>query len=290
MKPEDFEPFVGIRFFGSCKMGGRGKLGTLTATSTGIEFVNAKKNLLLPWDAITRVRPQMLIPEKEIGWLLVATSDVVEFLGMPMTESEYRVLLKLSQTLDERRQIRWKELEGGIAAEVVDATGWAPPVGTKVTITVAEDQIVLFDSESNRFELPAAELSNLIVRSYTKSSGTRMMGGGFGLLGVAEGMAIASLVSRLTAKSTSWVTVSIDSRIGRVVLVALHSSEVATKALFRKVQDRALENSNSIEREAGGGFIDEIERLSSLYEKGMLTTEEFQELKNALIARSSGRN
>jgi hypothetical protein len=168
-------------------------------------------------------------------------------------------------------------------ADVVDGTGWAPPVGSKVSVMIDAGAITLTDFESKRYALPLTDLVDVKIEGHTSKTGFRMIGGGFGLTGAAEGMAVAAIVNRLTSKVKSWVMVSIESNVGRVTLLFLESNAMQVRNIFRPAQDRALELLSSTDNREQNDLVSGLERITVLFEKGLLSDVEFATMKMKLL-------
>ncbi len=172
-----------------------------------------------------------------------------------------------------------------IFVDVVDGTGWAPPVGSKVEVTLSPDQVVLRNSQSEEFRCALGDITDVHINGNTRTSGPRIFGGGFGVKGAIEGIAAATLVNRLTSKSHKWVTVTIAGRTGRVVLVAADMAELQMRAFFRPVQDRLIKLKSGSGAVQNEDLVTTLERLVSLHESGVLDDSDFELLKERALGQ-----
>jgi Short C-terminal domain len=123
-------------------------------------------------------------------------------------------------------------------------------------------------------------------------SGGGFVGGGFGLAGAVEGMAIAGALNALTSRTSITTVLQIQATGGE--LFFLHT-EMLPGALRMQLSRAivAIRNAkaNAAPTESGGqagpaSRLDELERLARLLKDGLLTREEFDQLKARLIAGS----
>ena len=167
--------------------------------------------------------------------------------------------------------------------DVVDGTGWAPPVGSKVSITIDEEKLTLRDFQSVEYVLPLTALRSIDVHGSSSTKNFGLGGFGFDLKTAAKSIAFAKIVNRLTTKVKSWVLVSIESNLGRVTLLFPNAGEIPVRHLFRPAQDRALEFSNKPQGVQDDDLVSGLERISALHEKGVLSDEEFKKMKEKLL-------
>lgn len=176
---------------------------------------------------------------------------------------------------------------------VIDATGWAPQVGESVGVVLGQNGLQLVGySESRKrteYSVSYSDLEQIIVQGFSKTNSAGVFGGGFGFAGAAEGMAIAALVNRLTARSKVWVVVTMLAKTGRAVLFLDGASEEMVKRLFRNAQDAILESANNSPQGDMGAstgasdIVSRLERLAQLRDNGALSDDEFQKAKARLF-------
>jgi len=80
------------------------------------------------------------------------------------------------------------------------------------------------------------------------------------------------------------VLVSVASDLGRVVLLILDVQEIPVKNFFRPAQDRALQLSRRVDDEFKDDLVTSLERIADLFDRGLLTEEEFLLMKKGLLS------
>ena len=119
------------------------------------------------------------------------------------------------------------------------------------------------------------------------TTGRRFWGGGFDLVGAAEGILAAELLNRLTSKTTvnSFITAETDGHG-----VILHTSRLTPQQLrftfagaTHRVNARLRAGVASAQKEPEPGIAEQLERLHSLHRDGALTADEYQRAKDKVI-------
>ena len=282
---------VPCTMFEICQTAAGGKSGALVCTLTGIEFQSSKKNLIILWNEISCVKLEL---SRGAGTATLNVERIgarpMWFQGRSITEDGYMTLEKIGAALgpeqNEKRKtnstVQTQTVQTQVA-DVVDGTGWAPPVGTKVAVAVSEESITLSESQSTEYVLPLSALRNIAVEGHTSKTNFGLMGFGFGIKGAAESIAIARIVNRLTTKVKTWVLVSIDSPLGRATLLILNTNEAPIRHFFRAAQDKALELASKPQIGAKDDLVSALERITMLYENGLLSGDEFKKMKKKLL-------
>lgn len=121
-------------------------------------------------------------------------------------------------------------------------------------------------------------------------SGGRFAGGGFGVAGAVEGMAIAGVLNMLTTQTTIKTVVRIQAAECELFLLctttepeALRISLSRALSTIRQAQPEAA--TDPVDRSAAS-VVDQLGRLAEMLQSGLLTREEFDRLKAALIAKT----
>jgi hypothetical protein len=182
---------------------------------------------------------------------------------------------------------------------VVDGTGWAPTIGEFVSlltldagIAFTQTRFSLLSSGRSSPLVPFSMLSTIDVQGYTKTKGGGFIGGGFGAKGALEGMAISTVLNALTTKSSNWVIITIIGDGGSTVLRLDDATQRDIRQRLRTARDqivasatptRALPASDSTD------LVSRLERLATLRTGGLLTDDEFQSAKAALLAEALDR-
>ena len=121
-------------------------------------------------------------------------------------------------------------------------------------------------------------------------SGGGFAGGGFGVSGAVEGIAIAAVLNTLTARTTIKTVIRIQAAQCELFLLCTTEEPDALRiGLSRPLgairQARAGITGRADDTTASS-VIDQLARLAAMLENGLLTRQEFDHLKAALIART----
>jgi len=173
--------------------------------------------------------------------------------------------------------------------QVIDGAGWAPRVGTLVRLLLFNDR---FDIGPNNGAIPPATvllstLQDLRIEGRSISTGGGFLGGGFGVTGAAEGMAIASVLNSLTAKNRKWVTIELIADLGWVRLQLDGANTLEVRDQLRLLADsvvtrRSLQD-GSESPTSDTDLVSALERLVKLRDMNALSEEEFQTAKESLL-------
>jgi len=176
---------------------------------------------------------------------------------------------------------------------VADGIGWAPPIGSTVHLVVFDAHLELSRSmyeQQGVVEIPFSSLWDVEIEGGTNSGGGGFFGGGFGAAGAIEGMAIATVLNRLTTKVTQWATITIIADGGSVVLVQNGGDVGTLRRKLRVLRDAAVAapTQSAIETSQPdptdtSDMVSSLERLARLHESGVLNDAEFQRAKAAIL-------
>jgi hypothetical protein len=178
--------------------------------------------------------------------------------------------------------------------------GYSPGVGIRVRnvydVRFLQDRLAVLPPSGIRpvFDVPYLEVEDVEIGGPgAVRKGGGFVGGGFGLTGAAEGMAIAGVLNALTTRTTTTTVLRVQASAAELFLL----NNVVAPDQLRIVLSPAL----GILREARGSkpgtspgshapdalsVATELGKLASLMESGLLTREEFDTLKARLIAGS----
>jgi hypothetical protein len=120
-------------------------------------------------------------------------------------------------------------------------------------------------------------------------SGGGFVGGGFGAVGALQGMAVAAVLNALTTRTKITTVLRIQSPASELFLL----NTQMTPGQLRMHLSRplgAIRAARAVPAAPPGASIsspvDELTRLASMLEKGLLTREEFDLLKARLLEHS----
>jgi Short C-terminal domain len=138
-------------------------------------------------------------------------------------------------------------------------------------------------------EIPFTEIENVEIGGPgLVRSGPRWVGGGSGVLGAAEGIAMAALLSALTTRTTITTIMLVQATRAELFLLNKKTSPQAFRIQLSPVlgsirEARTLVPAPAQETAGNLSPVDELAKLASLLDRGLLTRAEFDELKAKLI-------
>lgn len=286
----------------------KGKIGRLLTTNSEIVF-EARDKKSGDWSNVYRARLQDLKwissvssmgRHPQTNYLLhfagKAGMDYIEYFSVPQASgTDLSAMLRFTEYLDLRNldSSNAFDQEVTFTCQVVDATGWAPQVGAVVDLDLTETGLQLISTSMNgtarTSEVAYSDITKVDVEGFSKTTGAQVFGGGFGIQGAIEGMAAAAILNSLTTRSSNWVVVTIEARTGRAVLLIDGASEQEVKKYLRRARDAVLAASDSTVAVPSSApdnstdIVTRLERLSALFERGVLSDSEFAEAKGKLI-------
>jgi hypothetical protein len=173
---------------------------------------------------------------------------------------------------------------------ILDGAGWAPSIGSTVALSLYRDYFIL-----GRAKVLLGAVTDVQVEGQSITTGGGFIGGGFGLTGAIEGMAVASVLNALTKKTHSWVAIAVMSTSGWVSMNYVGTDLISVRRLLRPLadaifvaqEDRTPQLPTASERVDSTDLVSQLERLAALRVDGVLTEEEFQLAKTQLLNRES---
>lgn len=114
-------------------------------------------------------------------------------------------------------------------------------------------------------------------------TGGRFIGGGFGLTGAAEGMIVASVLNSLTSRTK--IHTMIRYQANDLEAFFFHSVETPDQLRIRLsgVLSRIRTSENTPPTSASTDKVAELERLGRLHQDGVLSADEFAQMKRQII-------
>jgi hypothetical protein len=167
---------------------------------------------------------------------------------------------------------------------VVGGYGWAPPAGTRVTVAVCADHLAVIQiaHPSSVIELSYERIHDFDFEGGATSKGGGFIGGGFGVIGAASGMIVASVLNSLTARTSINSLVRISASDGEVYLHrgGLYPQQLRT--VFGPAVN-AVHGRHTTNEPRQLDPIERLEKLGQLREAGTLTQEEFDAAKAKIL-------
>jgi len=186
---------------------------------------------------------------------------------------------------------------------VIDGGGWSPEISSRVEVYLMQASIefALDGSHESRVVVPFDELTEIDIRLSQVQTG-----GGFGYFGNSDlsllsGAWRAKFLNDLTIKYTSWFGFQLRSTTGWTIGIfgesvsprkvfggkaVDESALMQVKAEFRPAIDAVARNSRPkapLGQASKISIADEILKLTSLRDSGVLSTEEFERAKNRVL-------
>ncbi len=170
--------------------------------------------------------------------------------------------------------------------------GWNTPFGPGTMVSVATTSANLHLTPIGlggpAVTWPLGELVDLRFSGPgTQTHGRRFWGGGFGLVGAAEGIIAAELLNNLTRKTTTNSLIHLDLNGSGFIL---HSSRFTPDQLrikFSAVTGRISARQRSPIPPDGArpahGIVSDLERLANLHRSGDLSTDEYNQAKAKML-------
>lgn len=266
---------------------GNWKSGPLLANTDGIIWKTKRHPKLIGWSDITKIFATF---DEGMGSVTVYSPRPTSFSSKRVSEPQGEVLKKIAEVTTQKTAQVKNEAKSVLDAYVLDGAGWAPPIGTLTSIHILESAIEFRMAQEIKL-VEFNELDDVNIRGYSQTTNAGVIGGGFGIQGAAEGMLAARLVNQLTAKTKQWVVVQILGNSGSVQLFIADTSDVPIRHFFRPAQDgiifarssSSFQSPNSGPLEPSNDLVSSLERLTTLYEKDLLSDEEFLAAKAKLL-------
>jgi Short C-terminal domain len=168
------------------------------------------------------------------------------------------------------------------------AGGTRIPVGTPCWIEFMSDAVIL-QGPTARDHVRYDTIQDLQVSGSTVKSNARLFGGGFGVIGAAEGILAATVINTLTQRTKRYAVIRIVTRSAEYVFSsgtrdgsALALALTSVQVQIRKAQP-AAQAVPSAPQPSLGSVADELRKLASLRDEGILTQEEFAAAKAKLL-------
>jgi hypothetical protein len=133
---------------------------------------------------------------------------------------------------------------------------------------------------------PYSSLLALEFRGGTVRTGGGYVGGGFGTLGAAEGMAIANLLNSVTTKTKVHTTLRLEAEDAEVFFFTDQASPQTLEMRLAEVRGliKAARRSEApVRTSAGDDCSERLLRLGEMLDKGQLSPEEFAQAKARLF-------
>lgn len=167
---------------------------------------------------------------------------------------------------------------------ITDGAGWSPDALDEVAIKITEElEIGPEPWHGPSIIIGPDVVTDLVIQGHTQTTGTRLMGGGFGLVGAAQGMVAANLVNSLTRRVTTWTLVKVETCDG-FTTIQIDLPEARVRHLLRPFRDAIFAaKGDAAASPEGGSVIDNLERLAALRDSGAIDEGEFRAAKSQIL-------
>lgn len=170
---------------------------------------------------------------------------------------------------------------GGFTVVGGSGLGLAPSSVCTLSVRPEALDIMVESPHAASVLIPYREITALELGGGQKSGG--FLGGGFGLQGAAEGMAVASVLNSLTSSINTMLR--IGSTNGEVVLHHGRQSPESIRNVLSPLWIRYEAAQRAASTPASEDPVALLQRLGELHGAGVLSDEEFQAKKKELLAR-----
>ena len=121
-------------------------------------------------------------------------------------------------------------------------------------------------------------------------SGGGFVGGGFGVTGAAEGLAIAAVLNALTTRTKIKTVVRVQATECELFLLCTTAEPEVLRIRLSRALGAIRRARAEMTASPGGGpgasVVDQLGKLAMLLESGLLTREEFDRMKAAVLAKA----
>ena len=172
---------------------------------------------------------------------------------------------------------------------VVGGYGWSPEPDSRVTVRVGAQSLAVGTLPAvTPMVVPYDELLSLEFHGGKTTKGGGFFGGGFGITGALEGMLIASVLNKLTTKTSINSIVRLSGRSGETVLHAPNRMPTDLRTMFAPAVNAvaAREARGTTTPANSADLLEKLERLVTLHVNGHLTDEEFISAKQQILGSS----
>ena len=220
--------------------------------------------------------------------------------GDPAAAAEYRLLADRRQEAIARDDLRRAKAEVPMIAmlalrdtsfAVVPKCGWINGYGFgglsehEVTIFFLLDSIEIVPTTSNQ-PILSLQLTDLLMIHVDGpglvTTGGGFIGGGEGLTGAIEGMAIARVLNALTRRSTVQTFIELHALGKHALWITDQVTPRQLGLLLRPVQAR-LREARIMHDEVALDPLDRLAKLSALKSSGVLTEDEYASAKSTIL-------
>jgi hypothetical protein len=178
--------------------------------------------------------------------------------------------------------------------------GYGTPLVTQglYDLVFLAEGVVFEKSGTAIHEIAYREVANLTISGRGRlTEGGGFLGGGFGVQGALEGMAIATVLNALTTRTRMETVLTIEGREQELFfhyeLATPEQLRIGLSSVFGRVKNtKALEDNLTppldVAASPTSDVVERLERLGSMHAQGLLTADEFSAAKSQLLGSPLG--
>jgi|GEM_PF-3449088 len=238
-------------------------------------------------------------PLTEAGWARAWQSLIKQ---APAAVPQVLATLEARESAATRKR-DWQELDARTLItlhEVAYLGGYVPESaitpGERYDVRFLEDRLAIFACRKAdvHVEVPYGQIEHVEIGGPGLiRRGGGFVGGGFGVTGAMEGMAIAAVLNGLTVRTSIQTVVRIQGTGCELFLLYTKATPDQLRIEMSRTlgtirSARAAEVAGGAQQEARAASpspVEELTKLADLLEKGLLTREEFDQMKAELLGR-----
>ncbi len=200
--------------------------------------------------------------------------QVVAVKPMFLQSSEEKLLTEL-ETLSGHKPLACTYLGGSGSPMLQNA---------EVLLTRLSDSLIFTNSGTvDRYAIPFGKIYSVEVSGPgTQTTNAGISGGGFGVEGFLQGVAVAATLNALTSRSSTNTFLRILSEDAEIYLHSSATEPTQLRMLLSPVVV-AIEKHKNGQRSRPSSLSDEIARLESMHKSGILNIEEFEAAKRKIL-------
>lgn len=191
----------------------------------------------------------------------------------------------ITQSTD-RERLASKSVRVFRSLQILDGIGWAPELGSMAVLILSKRRLEIGRESFGHHDLRPIDfkdLQDLQIKGGHEEGDLGLIGGGFGVKGAAKGAAIATLINAATHYSNDWVDMTFADASGGVTLRFPGLKENEAIKMFRKAREAIHFRGSTPNNVEISSNVEELERLASLHERGLLSDTEFVTAKKRVL-------
>lgn len=175
-----------------------------------------------------------------------------------------------------------KKLEVPLKFTVVGGSGWTFTTEKSYTLNIASTCLKFTgDEPDGEITVQFDELTAVEISGGSQTTNMGLVGGGFGLAGAADGIALAALVNALTTRTVTNTYVRLASKDAEVFL---HTDQLDSAPLRLLLSPAVVRMEARRMSPTRTSLADELEKLHRLFQSGVLSDQEYAVAKARVLS------